>query len=173
MMWETCKCKCIQLTSYSSTFEKWRAFIDSLDSINSRDALIARVLLATKARFNSIARVKIEDIDFEKSTLQLPPRKKKNALPTLHSLPDILVHMIKNYLSNTDLTNRSPTLFITRNNKPVSRNRLNFSFTKAYKYIKGATQKMVPDSLRHIYPELIRDGYHDDIIFGSKNEQRT
>jgi integrase len=173
MACETCKCKCRQLISFSSDFEKWRAFIDILDSINARDGLIARMLLVTESRFHEIMSLKIDAINFEKKIILFPRKKGKNSKVREILIPDILAEMLNTYLQRTKYTDRVPAIFITSNNKPVTRARINWAFSRSCSYIKGLERPITPDSLRHLYYSMVVMGYHDSVMLELKNEQRT
>ncbi|MCK4326578.1 tyrosine-type recombinase/integrase [bacterium] len=59
--------------------EEWQQLIESID--NYRDKLIVKLLYSTGTRVGELAKLKVEDIDFQERFIRIPQKTLKLTLP--------------------------------------------------------------------------------------------
>ena len=148
------------------TLPDWRFFIEELEQINKRDALITLLLLQCQKRVSQVLKLTIDKINFENCIVQYKSKNKSDAIKYEAGFMKELQEYIK---STTAIRKKCKIIFITRTGKPVTRLRLNYSFTKACKNIDS--KPISPESLRGIYAIFIQQKYKEKTIMQSKKER--
>ena len=145
------------------TYPDWRYFIETLEQINKRDALIALLLLQGQKRVSQVITLTIDQVDFENCTVRYQSKNKSESVKYEASCMKELQEYVR---STTQLRKKNRTVFLTRTGKPITRLRLNYSFNKAC--TEAAIKQISPDSLRGIYPMLIQQKWTEQDIMQSK-----
>jgi len=119
-------------------------FFKHLESLNQRDALIAKLILQGGKRKGEVLSLLIEQIDFRQRLIRFKQSKTKGAeKETWITYPESVMTELKNYL-----TDRIKGLcFVTRNNRQISPNQLDRNFIKAGE-IAGIPFPVTPHVLR-------------------------
>lgn len=125
------------------TSPELRSFLLALTRLNPRDVLIAKVILAGELRISEALHLTLDQIDFSKKSFFI---QRRLGILTVE-LEDSLIMELKKYIEHTESRRKaSRFVFITRNNKPLTRSRLNNSFLKAS--VKAGLKRVNPESLR-------------------------
>ncbi len=144
------------------SLKQWFAFLTALDEINHRDSLIARCMLYGGFRVSQILELKINQLDVEKNVIRFIRSKKKN-LEFANNYPEAFITELHEYVKETsDQRGNSDFIFVTRNGKPVTRSRLNYSFTHAS--AQAGIEKVTPELLRATWIMFKREDVVDDKI---------
>jgi integrase/recombinase XerD len=144
------------------SLKQWSAFLTALDEINHRDSLIARCMLYGGFRVSQILELKINQLDVEKNIIRFLRSKKKN-LEFANNYPAAFITELHEYVKETrDQRYDSDFIFVTRNGKPLTRSRLNYSFTHAS--AQAGIEKVTPELLRATWMLFKREDIVDDII---------
>ncbi|HEV2916712.1 MAG TPA: site-specific integrase [Candidatus Babeliales bacterium] len=138
------------------TLAEWHRFIEALHTINYRDSLIARCMFQGAKRISEVLHIKIEQIDFEQNIIRFRQSKTGGTIKEIPiSYPSYFMDELKAYIASVDAQRMDRYVFLTRNGKPVTRSRLNYSFEKASKnaFIK---RKVTPHMLRATWVTLVK-----------------
>jgi integrase len=122
---------------------QWNALINVLQSKNSRDALIAQMLLQGAKRISEVLEADIGQINWEKGTItfrQLKTEQQDKA--TVIHYPQSFLSELKRYLNGRT----AGLIFITKNGKAVLRHQIWLSFAGAG--IDAGIGKVSPHQLR-------------------------
>jgi len=147
---------------------EWRMFIDVLYGINQRDSIIARCLMGSPTRISEILNLTISQIDWDNNGIRLKQTKQNGiAKECLVPYNPLFIQELKEYIDlTTEQRGNSEFIFVTRNGKPVTRSRLNYSLAEASEQAK--VSKVTPDSLKFIWSDLIQSGTKEEVIMQSK-----
>ena len=122
---------------------QWLFFLRELEKINTRDCLIAKLILQGGKRVNEVLSLQTHQIDWIRSEITFFQSKTKGYIKeTVMTYPESVMRNLKSYLED-----RTGQIFVTRSGKPVMINQLAVTFEKA-----GATAnipfKFTPHVLR-------------------------
>jgi integrase len=152
--------------SQALSLEDWHRFLDVLDGNNQRDSLIARCMLYGGHRVSEILNIKIGQLDLERNIIRFARGKnKKLELPLIY--PPSFINELKEYIQSTrNQREGSDFVFITRNGKPLTRSRLNYSFAHASD--QANVGKVTPEILRATWLRFNKEDLVDEKIFKIK-----
>lgn len=139
---------------------QWMRFFKELEEINSRDALIAKIILQGGKRVSEVLDLKVEQIDWEKSEITFVQSKTKGFIKnTIISYPKSIMGQLRSYVSD-----REGYVFLTRSKKPVHLNQLSQTFYRAG-VAAGVPFKVTPHVLRASAVTYLRQqGFPDSDI---------
>jgi integrase/recombinase XerD len=148
------------------SLENWHHFLDVLNDSNQRDSLIARCMLYGGHRVSEILNIKIDQIDFEKNIIRFTRGKNKNLeLPFVYPAP--FMEELKAYMQATEEQRAgSRFVFVTRNGKPLTRSRLNYSFAHSSAQID--IERVTPEILRATWIRFNQENVVDEKILKMK-----
>ena len=139
---------------------QWLFFLRELEKINTRDCLIAKLILQGGKRVNEVLSLQTHQIDWIKNEITFFQSKTKGYIKeTVITYPESVMRNLKSYLED-----RTGQIFVTRSGKPVMINQLAVTFEKA-----GATAnipfKVTPHVLRaSTVTHLKRQGFSESDI---------
>lgn len=112
--------------------ERYR-FLEAVEEINERDAIVAKCLLQGAKRISEVLEVTIENIDWEKRQIRFRQHKTKGTIKEIPiTFPGHFMAELKGYIEKTkEERGDCELVFITRNGKAVCRSRLNQVFARA------------------------------------------
>jgi integrase/recombinase XerD len=139
------------------TLSQWHKFIDALDAINTRDGLIARCMFQGAKRISEVLSATLEQVDFEKNMIRFRQSKTGGMIKEIPiSYPAHFMESLKAYIAETAEQRADlPYLFVTRNGRPVTRVRLNYSFQQASDR-SNLGFKVTPHMLRATWVTLVK-----------------
>ncbi|WP_237753492.1 tyrosine-type recombinase/integrase [Candidatus Protochlamydia amoebophila] len=106
---------------------QWLSFLRELEKINTRDCLIAKLILQGGKRVNEVLSLQTQQIDWLRNEINFLQSKTKGYIKeTIITYPESVMQSLRNYLEN-----RTGQIFITRSGKPVMINQLALTFKKA------------------------------------------
>lgn len=106
---------------------QWGKFLEALDKINRRDALIARVMLQGGKRKSEVLSLQTDQIDWNERTITFMQVKTKGtAKETVITYPQHVMKELGEYLAE-----RTGHVFITSTGKPVQPTQIDRTFAKA------------------------------------------
>lgn len=148
------------------SLEDWHHFLDVLDANNQRDSLIARCMLYGGHRVSEILNIKIDQLDLEKSVIRFARGKnKKLELPVVYPTP--FINELRAYIEGTkNQRGDSVFIFVTRNGKPLTRSRLNYSF--AHASAQADIEKVTPEILRATWIRFNKEDVVDEKVLQVK-----
>lgn len=152
--------------SQALNLEDWHRFLDVLDSNNQRDSLIARCMLFGGHRVSEILNIKVDQLYLEKNIIRFARGKNKQLeWPLIY--PPAFIDELKEYIKSTQNHREgSEFLFVTRNGKPLTRSRLNYSFAHASD--QAGIAKVTPEILRATWLRFNKEDVVDEKIFKIK-----
>lgn len=125
------------------TSEQTKQFIYSIEKLNMRDALIAKLILHGGKRKNEVLELQTTSIDFFNKRITYRQSKTKGVeRKTIINYPTEVMEDLKQYLNN-----RSGLVFITRNGNKIAAYQIDRNFIKAGK-MAGIPFKITPHVLR-------------------------
>lgn len=125
------------------TQAQWIKFLDALEAINPREALIAKIILQGGKRISEVLSLKVEQIDFERRKIIFKQSKTKGLnKETIITYPESVVAKLRAYIGE-----RIGFVFISRFGKPVDLRWVAAIFAKAGKQA-GIPFKITPHVLR-------------------------
>lgn len=149
------------------SFSDWRTFIDMLYEINDRDSIIARLIMLSGKRISEVLALTKDQIDYKENKINF--KQGKHELSII--INEYFMKELKEYVNSTEAQRRnSPTVFITKTGKQVTRARLNYSFAHISS-IAGIT-RVSPETLRAVWLALKQQGYKDFGILANKKDRR-
>jgi integrase len=130
----------------------WYRFIDALDKINYRDALIAKTMFQGAKRISETLSITLDQLDFEKNIIRFRQKKTGGTIKDIPiSYPKHFMDELSLYIKKTaDKRKDSPLVFITNTGKALSRVRFNQCFSRAGIAAK-IKFKVTPHVLRATY----------------------
>lgn len=150
----------------SLSFSNWRTFIECLDDINKRDGLIARCIIQGTLRISEVLGLTLNQIDFTDGTIRLTRKKHDVCI----GYEFVFIKELEEYITSTMNQRKSlQVVFVTKNGKPVTRSRLNYSFAQASSLAN--IKKVAPEDLRSTWVMLKQQGYADLSIMSSKKSR--
>jgi len=118
-------------------------FLENLEKINSRDALIAKIILQGGKRKSEVLELVINNINFEKKQIRFKQTKTKGIYKeTIITYPDSIMRELKEYIGR-----RSGLAFVTRNNRKIHAQQIDRTFVKAG-LLAGISFRTTPHVLR-------------------------
>ena len=141
--------------------EEWTRFLKSLDKINLRDGLIARITLQGGKRISEVLGLQVDQINWRDRQITFTVAKSKGtARLTVITYPKTIMDALRSYLD----TRTAGPVFITRAAKPVHYTQVVRSFAQAGGRA-GLPFKVTPHTLRaSLVTYLRREGYNDGAI---------
>ncbi len=140
---------------------QWLSFLQELGQMNSRDCLIAKIILQGGKRVGEVLSLRTDMIDYSAREISFMQSKTKGfEKETVITYPQALMDELRTYIDN-----RQGIVFATKNNQPVVRNQLAVTFKKAGERA-GISFRVTPHVLRaSAVTYLKREGFSDsDII---------
>ncbi|MCG8333401.1 MAG: site-specific integrase [Proteobacteria bacterium] len=120
-----------------------RKFLQELENINPRDALVAKLMLQGGKRKTEVLALEVKDIDFENKQIAFVQSKTRGQLKrTVINYPDHVLQELQDYVKD-----RNGLVFVTRNSKPIAVNQIDRNF-KIAGVRAGITFKVSPHVLR-------------------------
>lgn len=120
-----------------------RAFLSSLEKINKRDALIAKLALQGGKRKSEVLGLTVDQIDYEASRITYFQTKTRGTIKeTIVNYPQHIMEELKEYIGE-----RAGLVFVTRNGNRVAPTQLDRNFEKAG-VAAGIDFKITPHVLR-------------------------
>lgn len=124
------------------TIAQAKKFIRRLRERNLRDCLIAQLCLQGAKRINEVLDAKIQNINWEKRTIEFSQSKVTTDHTTIISFPEKTMHDLSEYLEDR----KEGHIFITTNGECVHRTQINRSFAEVSRKTLG--KKISPHTLR-------------------------
>jgi integrase/recombinase XerD len=122
---------------------QWQAFLRELEKINSRDLLIAKIILQGGKRVNEVLSLQTNQIDWARNEITFLQSKTRGLLKeTIITYPESIMLRLKNYIGP-----RIGLVFVTRSGKSVMLNQLASTFDRAGK-LASIPFKVTPHVLR-------------------------
>lgn len=151
-----------KVVTSAMTQAQWVKFFDALESINSRDALIAKVILQGGKRVSEVLSLQTGQIDWVLSEITFTQSKTKGKfMQTVITYPTSIMTRLRQYIAE-----REGYVFITRSGSPVKLNQLAVTFSKAGVKV-GLPFKITPHVLRaSAVTYLKQQGFPDSDIMG-------
>jgi integrase len=149
-----------KVKTFAMTQSQWVLFLEALESISSRECLIAKLILQGGKRANEVLSLKTQDIDWDRRKIVFDQSKTKGMKKsTTITYPQSVLDKLKAYIGE-----RSGTVFITRSGKPIMMTRLAQTFAKAGE-TAGIPFKVTPHVLRaSTVTYLKQQGFQDTDI---------
>ncbi len=140
------------------------SFLEELDKLNPRDAMIARLCLHGGKRINEVLSLKVHQIDYEKKQIIFHQSKSKLAEDfTVISFEKPAAFALLNELRNY-IGERKELVFVTANGKGLRQNQIDRNFLKAGRR-SGIPFRVSPHNLRATAVTLWKeDGFNDSLI---------
>jgi integrase len=125
------------------TQAQWMRFLEALEEIAPREALIAKIILQGAKRVSEVLSLKVEQIDWERNKIRFAQSKTKGLKKeTVITYPESVMKQLKEYVGQ-----RVGYVFITKFGKTVDLRWLAKIFAQAGK-ITGLPFKVTPHVLR-------------------------
>ena len=106
---------------------QWQAFLAELSKINTRDTLIAKIMLQGGKRMGEVLSLKTKRISYANNEISFLQSKTKGyEKETIITYPQIIFDELKTYIGK-----REGFVFVTKNNKSVMPNQIAITFKKA------------------------------------------
>jgi integrase len=139
------------------TQAQWVRFLQELEKINSRDCLIAKVILQGGKRVQEVLSLHTDQIDWELREIRFLQSKTKGLIKEIViTYPETFMQRLREYIGD-----RRGVVFVTRAEKSVMINQLAFSFAKAGKRA-GFSFKITPHVLRASAVTFLKQQGFDD-----------
>jgi integrase/recombinase XerD len=124
--------------------KQWLSFLHELKKINTRDALIAKMILQGGKRKSEVLQIKVSDINFEKNEISYKQLKTKGMEKIIIiTYPQYVMEELFLYLKGRT----EGYVFITSTGNRISPSQLNRSFQSVGKKI-GVPFRITPHTLR-------------------------
>lgn len=109
--------------------------LDAISKINTRDGLIAKAAFGGGSRISEILNAKLSSIDFSKNSITYQISKNRGTLKEVSiSYRAEFMLELQDYIKSTDQKRQNSShIFMTREGKPVVRQRMNDTFKQAAK----------------------------------------
>lgn len=142
------------------TQAQWLLFFKELEKINSRDCLIAKIILQGGKRVNEVLSLQTDQINWEKCEITFMQSKtRKLQKETVITYSENIIKALKDYIGE-----RQRCVFVTRSGKPVMLNQVAVTFAKAG-VAAGIPFKVSPHVLRaSTVTYLKQQGFQDSDI---------
>ena len=140
---------------------EWILFLEALQKINARDALIAKVILQGAKRVNEVLSLQTDQINWEENQITFIQSKTGVQIKkTIITYPQSIMNALRECIGT-----RAGYVFITSLGKPLRRLQLSNTFAKAGKKAE-ISHRITPHVLRaSCITYLSQQGFHDsDII---------
>ncbi len=132
-----------KVTTNALNTTQTRRFLQELEKINQRDALIAKLILQGGKRKTEVLALEVTDIDYENKQIGFSQSKTRGQdKRTVINYPDHVLQELQDYVKD-----RNGLVFVTRNNRPVAVNQIDRNFIKAGERA-GIPFKTTPHVLR-------------------------
>lgn len=132
-----------KVTTNAMSQAQWIRFFEELERINSRDCLIAKILLQGGKRVNEVLNLTSDRIDYSRNQITFAQSKTKGLVKeTVITYPSSIMEQLKQYLDK-----REGAVFITRTRKSVGITQLAGNFARAGQRA-GIPFKITPHVLR-------------------------
>lgn len=106
---------------------QWINFLKELEKLNTRDCLIAKLILQGGKRVGEVLNLQVNQIDWAHNEITFLQSKTKGYIKeTVITYPDSIIQALKIYISD-----RTGNVFITKNNKPLALRQLARTFAMA------------------------------------------
>ncbi len=112
-----------EVVTPAMTQSQWTRWLDELEKMNSRDALIAKIILQGGKRVGEVLSLQVDQIDFELGEITFVQSKSRTERKTIISYPETLMRELKDHLGG-----RKGQVFITSGKKPVTRKQVAYTF---------------------------------------------
>jgi len=154
-----------KVATEAMTRAEWTAFLEELHKINSRDCLIAKIILQGGKRLSEVLGLTVDKIDFIKREITFKQAKTKGyEKETVITYPQAIIDELKNYLGDRMKDESIGLVFITRGRKRIMPNQLTVTFQKAGE-LAGVPCKVTPHVLRASAITFLKmSGYSDSDI---------
>ncbi len=142
------------------TQAQWLLFFKELEKINSRDCLIAKIILQGGKRVNEVLSLQVDQIDWEQCEVTFTQSKtRKLQQETVITYSESIMKALRAYIGE-----RQGHVFVTRSGKPVMINQVAVTFAKAGR-AAGIPFKVSPHVLRASAVTYLRQqGFQDSDI---------
>ena len=142
------------------TQAQWLLFFKELEKINTRDALIGKIILQGGKRVNEVLSLQTNQVDWDRCEITFTQSKMRRLKKeTVITYSESIMKRLREYLGG-----RTGHVFVTRSGKPVMMNQLAMTFAKAGK-AAGIPFKVSPHVLRaSAVTYLKQQGFQDSDI---------
>jgi integrase/recombinase XerD len=147
-------------TTEAMNAQQWTSFISALHQINHRDCLFAKVTLQGGKRFNEVASLQVNQIDWEKKEIAFSQSKTKGGIKeTVITYPDKIMNELRDYIGE-----RTGLVFVSKSGNGLAITQLARNFAKAGK-MAGIAFKVTPHVLRSSCITFLKQqGFNDSDI---------
>ena len=151
-----------KVVTSAMTQAQWLKFFEALQTINRRDALIAKIILQGGKRVSEVLKLQTHQINWDLNEISFTQAKTKGReKQTIITYSENLIHQLKQYIGE-----RTGFVFVTRFGRPVKLNQLSVTFAKAGKDA-GLPDKITPHVLRASAVTFLKQqGFPDSDIMG-------
>lgn len=116
-----------KVATHAMNQAQWSKFLSALEKINTRDALIAKIILQGGKRVSEVLSLQTHQIDWSRNEITFLQSKTKGFIKeTIITYPASVMHLLRTYLKD-----RLGHVFITHSGRPVMLNQLAITFEKA------------------------------------------
>ncbi len=149
-----------KVATEAMTRAEWSNFLEALQKINTRDCLIAKIILQGGKRLSEVLSLTTDKIDYAKREITFRQSKTKGyEKETVITYPPFIMEELKEYIGD-----REGLVFITRGQKRIMPNQLMATFQKAG-MSAGVSCKVTPHVLRASAITYLKiSGYSDSDI---------
>lgn len=149
-----------KVATEAMTRAEWSNFLEELQKINSRDCLVAKIILQGGKRLSEVLSLTTDKIDYTKREITFRQSKTKGyEKETVITYPPFIMEELKEYIGD-----REGLVFITRRQKRIMPNQLMATFQKAGTRA-GISCKVTPHVLRASAITYLKiSGYSDSDI---------
>jgi integrase/recombinase XerD len=118
-------------------------FLREMEKLNPRDSLIAKLILQGGKRKSEVLSLQVEQIDFDNKRIHFDQTKTRGVIKkTIINYPEHIIAELREFIGE-----REGTVFVTRNEKPVSPTQIDRNFSAAGRNA-GIAFKVTPHVLR-------------------------
>lgn len=120
-----------------------RKFLQAIESLNKRDALIAKLILQGGKRKNEVLALEVDQISFEMNQIEFEQSKTRGTQKkTVINYPNHIMLELREYIKD-----RNGVVFVTRNGKSIATTQIDRNFIKAG-VLAGIPFRVTPHVLR-------------------------
>lgn len=147
------------ITTEAMTQSQWSKWLLELEKMNTRDSLIAKVLLQGCKRVDEVLSLQIDQIDFERREITFTQSKSRTFRQTIITYPESLMRLLKEHVGQ-----RSGFAFVTSRGNKVLRKQLGYTFFISGER-SGVPFRVTPHCLRASSITFLKSqGYSDSEI---------
>lgn len=153
----------LKTTWKALSLEDLKKFNAALAKNNYRDYLIALSMFYGIARISDVLELTLDRVDFHKNIIRFPQTKNNIVYERPVDYPESFMKKLADYIASTQEQRKdSNYVFITRKGRPLTRSRINHSFTQAsndanIKHVQPDTMRATWLALSQSYKNIINE----------------